>query len=172
MLTNTSIKLRNFETEDIEKLSTIRSSSKSYDYFYEFEPLNKTQQLNWWQNSYLKSSEKNFVIVCNDTQKVAGTISLVDIDQRNRKAELGRLFVFEEFSGKGFGSFSIELLIEYAFNHLNLQKIYLEVFAKNENAVSLYKKAGFKEEGCLKSHIYKNGEYLDILIMSLFKGKK
>jgi len=172
MLSNELIKLRYFEPEDIDKLMTIRSSSKSYDFFYEFEPLNKTQQLQWWESSYNKKNEKNFIIISQETNQLVGTISLVNIDNRNKKAELGRLFVFDEYLGKGFSKDAMKLVIDYGFKHLNLHKIYLEVFTANKKAISLYEKMGFKEEGCLKAHIYKNGDYLDILLMSLFRSSQ
>lgn len=170
MLIDDKIKLRYFELDDITKLSTIRSLPENYKFFYEFEPLNKEQQLSWWQNSYNKQNEKNFIIVKQESEELIGTVSLVNIDTRNRNAELGRLFVFNEFSGKGYAKLAVKQIINYAFKHLNLQKVFLEVISNNDNAIKLYEKIGFKEEGCLKSHIFKNGQYIDIMMMALFKN--
>lgn len=169
MLNNKKIKLRYFEPEDIELIMRIRSDSSTYDFFYEYEPLNKEQQLSWWQQSFLKKDEKNFIIALSNNNEAIGTISLTNIDNRNRKAEFGRFFIYKDFLGKGYGKDSLNLIIEYAFNHMNLKKLYLEVFSENKVAIEVYKKNGFIEEGCLKSHIYKSGNYLDVLIMALIR---
>ena len=94
-------------------------------------------------------------------------ISIIDIDYRNHKCELGRVLIGDKkFRGQGIGSEMVNLLIDYAFNHLNMRKVYCEVFADNTNALHLYKKSGFLVEGTLKSHIYKNGQYKDIVIFA------
>ena len=124
-------------------------------------------QKEWWEKSFLNKNEKNFIITELKTNKAIGTISLVDIDMRNRKCELGRVYV--DSKSKGIGTESTELVLQYSFNHLNLNKIYLEVFDNNKRAQSLYKKIGFTQDGTHKEHIYKNGIYLDIQIMSILK---
>jgi len=167
MLNNNLIKLRYFETKDLPYVSKIRSLPETYDYFFEFEPYNINQQLEWWESSYKKSNEKNFIIV--DTNDVfLGTISLVNIDMRNRKAELGRFFIVPEYRKKFYGKESIILLLEYSFQHLNLNKVYLEVFASNLQAINLYKNIGFEKEGTYHQHIFKRGSYHDVEIYSIF----
>ncbi len=61
------------------------------------------------------------------------------------------------------------LLLDYAFNHLNMQKVYCEVFEANTNALNAYKKFGFVEEGKFLNHIYKNGKF-ETVIRWLFSG--
>ena len=48
----------------------------------------------------------------------------------------------------------------------------LESIESNVRAIELYKKVGFVEEGRKKQHIYKNGEYLDLICMCIFDGKE
>lgn len=169
MLRAEAIKLRFFEPRDIDLIAPLRSSAEAYDYFYEYDPYSREHQLQWWQNASLKQNEKNFVIAATDSDEAVGTIALVDIDMRNRKAEIGRIMIDGAHRSKGYGRVALALLAEYAFGHLNLRKLYLEVFSSNTKALALYEQAGFLKEGELKSHIYKNGDYRDITVMALFK---
>jgi ribosomal protein S18 acetylase RimI-like enzyme len=58
------------------------------------------------------------------------------------------------------------------FKELKLNKIYLKVNSKNENAIKLYLNTGFIIEGKLEDHYYNTGTnmYEDIICMSLFNS--
>ena len=70
--------------------------------------------------------------------------------------------------GKGYGKEVMELIIDYAFNTLNLNKVIVEVVEYNKRALEVYKKLGFIEEGRLKKHYYADGEYFDVIILAIF----
>ena len=69
----------------------------------------------------------------------------------------------------GYGSEAIKLLLEFAFNQLNLNRIEIRVFSFNEQGIRCYKKCGFIEEGCLRQAVYIDGEYHDIIILSVLR---
>ncbi len=61
------------------------------------------------------------------------------------------------------------IAIQYIFENINIQKICCEVFNFNTATIKLHKKFGFREEGYFYNHILKNGNYEDIVFLSLFK---
>ena len=61
-----------------------------------------------------------------------------------RKAELGIFVGEKEYWGKGYGTEATELLLDFAFNILNLNSIMLIVNSFNERAIKSYEKCGFK----------------------------
>jgi RimJ/RimL family protein N-acetyltransferase len=61
----------------------------------------------------------------------------------------------------------VRLVVNYAFNQLGLRRIYLEVLADNASAIRLYEKCGFKVEGTLRRHVFKDGKLKDVLIMAV-----
>jgi RimJ/RimL family protein N-acetyltransferase len=80
--------------------------------------------------------------------------------------ELG-MGVLKEYRGKGVG---ISLLNE-ALNQARqagLEKVELEVFGSNHVAIKLYERAGFGVDGCKSKGRKLDGEYDDIIMMSLF----
>lgn len=172
MLSSERIKFIYFDQQYLEDVMKIRLSPEAYDSFFEYEPLNEKQQLSWWEESYLRPNEKNYIVISQEDKVFIGTISLVNIDMRNKKAELGRLYIDPQYRKGGFGFEVINILLQYAFDHLNLNKIYLEVFSHNTNAKTLYIKSGFEYTGTLKQHIFKSGNYCDVDIFSILKNYK
>jgi RimJ/RimL family protein N-acetyltransferase len=77
----------------------------------------------------------------------------------------------KEYWGKGYGTEAKMLLLDYAFNVLNLRKITSGVIAFNERSYNYSMRCGYKREGILKSHIYRDGKYWDVYQLAVFKGR-
>ena len=56
-----------------------------------------------------------------------------------------------------------------AFERMGLHRVGLSVFAFNERAVRSYRKAGFVEEGRLRSAIARDGRYWDEILMGALR---
>ena len=100
---------------------------------------------------------------------IVGCVYLLNIDNINLSADLHIMIGEKENRGKGIGSYAVKALVEHAFYNLNLRRIQLEVLEYNTAARALYRKIGFIEEGIKRKAVYKNGEYVDELIMALLK---
>lgn len=168
MLQGEIIKLRYYEPEDLDLLVSLRGNVESYDFFFEYEPINKQMTKDWWENSFKKSNEKNFIIALKSNNKAIGTCALTDIDYRNKKAEFGRYYISPELNSSGSAIEAELLCLEYGFNHLNLNKVFCNTLANNKKVLSLHKHFGFVEEGHLSKHIYKNGDYVDVKLYALY----
>ena len=75
----------------------------------------------------------------------------------------------KENQGKGIGTFAVKSIVDHAFFNLNLRRIQLEVLDYNQTAQKLYKKIGFVEEGRRRKAVYKDGQYVDEIIMGLLR---
>jgi RimJ/RimL family protein N-acetyltransferase len=170
MLTGKQIVLRAIEEADLPTLARWRSDSASYPYFFEFHPISQATQADWFAAQRTRRDEMNFAVTAR-TGELVGTISLMRIDGRNRRAELGRVFVGEErLRRKRVGREMTFLVLEYAFEHLNLYKVACEVLATNAPACELYRRFGFREEGVLREHVFKGGRFVDVRVLALFAG--
>jgi RimJ/RimL family protein N-acetyltransferase len=65
----------------------------------------------------------------------------------------------------------MRLLLQHGFDTLNLNRVYLRVYANNVRATRCYEKAGFVLEGRMRKAHYQNGEYFDILLMSILRSE-
>lgn len=100
-----------------------------------------------------------------------GTIALMKLDERNRHAELAIVIGEKDYWSKGYGSQMMHTLLEYGFEGLNLERLYLHVFSFNERAIKFYEKFNFKHEGTLRNMLYRNGKYHDLLAYGLMRDE-
>ena len=165
MLSGRHVRLRAIEEADIPLMARWRSEPDVYDFFYEYEPLSIVQQKEWFEAQRRNRSEKNFIVSLHNGQAI-GTISIYHIDGRNRKAEWGR-FLIGDPRYIGMGAEVEYLILQYAFEHLNLNRLYCEVLCSNPAVIRQHEKFGFKVEGTLRNQVFKRGRYEDAVMMSL-----
>ena len=72
---------------------------------------------------------------------------------------------------QGYGTEVMRLLLKHGFETLNLNRIYLHVFATNLRAIRCYEKAGYVPEGRLREAEFKNGQYVDFIVMSVLRSE-
>ncbi|MNJ49370.1 putative ribosomal N-acetyltransferase YdaF [compost metagenome] len=114
---------------------------------------------------------KGYLIEYKETEQTVGIVSLINIDYKNRSAECIIDIGVKDMWGKGIGTAAISLILEYAFNELNLHRLYLRVFSFNERAIKLYEKMGFIHEGKFRQALYRKGKWHDIVIMGILKDE-
>lgn len=97
-------------------------------------------------------------IICVDDKPV-GTCAFMNLDERNRNAEIALVIGDKNYWSQGVGTQALKSLLEMGFNGLNLHKLYLHVFEFNKRAIGLYEKLGFKLEGTLRDMHFHEGKY-------------
>jgi RimJ/RimL family protein N-acetyltransferase len=100
--------------------------------------------------------------------ELIGEAGLHQISHFNRSCELG-IGIGREYWGKGFGQDAVRTLVDYAFEHLNMNRVGLYTLAEDPRAVGAYRKAGFVEEGRIRQHAWVRGRYEDELVMSVLR---
>jgi RimJ/RimL family protein N-acetyltransferase len=71
--------------------------------------------------------------------------------------------------GKGVSTNASKLLLEYAFNVLKLNRVYLFTEKENLIAQKLFEKVGFIREGLIREDIISRGKYVDRYIYGICK---
>ena len=84
----------------------------------------------------------HFAIV-DETDEYLGTISLKDINRKKRCAEYA-ISTRRKAHGTGAAMEATRLILEYAFDELGLERVYLNVLVENGRANAFYRKAGFR----------------------------
>ena len=108
--------------------------------------------------------------ICNiKSNKVIGITALLRIDWVGRAAIFYIAISQKENWSHGYGSETTRLMIDYAFETFNLNRIQLHVFTKNTSAINVYKKCGFVIEGTLRQAMYRAGKYHDFYVMGLIR---
>ena len=108
------------------------------------------------------NKNNNYAII-NENDDYLGTISLKNIDFKNKKAEYA-IVLGAESIGKGVSKDATDLILKEAFEKLKLHKVYLCVGEDNIRAIKFYEKYGFIKEGKSKEDILrKDGKYVDLI---------
>lgn len=122
-----------------------------------------------WFDTYLDRRANNIrLAICeSETGNAIGAVYLLNIDWVARSGEFGILIGEKTSQSRGAGEFATRSMLNHAFADMNLHRADLNVLPGNERAIRLYKKVGFVEEGRLKQAIFKDGEYIDLIHMSI-----
>lgn len=104
------------------------------------------------QDIYL-SKQLRFIIEHNEDSTAIGCIDFFDFDPNHLRAGLGILIGNLNYRKKGYATESIELVIDYAFNHLLLKQLYCNILESNTESLRLFEKFGFEKIGLKKSWI-------------------
>lgn len=110
-------------------------------------------------------------IVDKASNEHIGNIKLGNIDWIHRYAEMAILLGDKRYWGKGHGLEASQLILEYAFDRLNLNKVILCVYASHKTAIKIYQKLGFQIEGRLKKIFNLDGKYVDNLWMGILRSE-
>ena len=121
----------------------------------------------------IKGSKKDimFAIVVKKNDKYIGNIKIGGIDWVNRHAHCGRLIGEKRYWGKGYGTEALRLAMDYAFNTLNLNRLYNVILKDNIAAIKSCQKLGMKKEGTFSQFRFMNGEYKDVVQMAITRNR-
>jgi ribosomal-protein-alanine N-acetyltransferase len=126
---------------------------------------------NFYQRVTGSTSDAIFAIADKKSHKHIGNVKLGPIHWVHRRAMLGIMIGDKTFWGKGIGEETTRLIVEYGFARLNLHRITLGVFEEHESAIRCYQNVGFKVEGCLREHLFQDGQYKNHLWMGLLRSE-
>ena len=102
------------------------------------------------------------------TSEKLGSIGLKITNHESQIAEIG-FMIKPSAQGKGFAGESLNLIKNFAFTELKLNKLVATCSVENASSYKLLEKCGFIREGCLKQNTIINGEYVDDYIYGLCK---
>ena len=124
-------------------------------------------QKKWYEEIKKDPTKKYWIVGLNG--EYVGVVCLLNIDLINKRCLWAYYLGETSARGKGVGK-QIELnILSYVFDDLKLNKLCYEVLAFNDLVVKIHQKYGAKIEGVLRQHIYKNGEFYDVIVMGILK---
>lgn len=165
--------LREITREDIPEINRYRYNKDLVNHLgAPFRFVNIETEYNWFDN-YMSSRNSNVrLAICSDEDNsIIGLVYLVNINWIFRRCDFGILLGDEKDRGKNNGYIAIKMILEHAFNDLQLNRVEVKVLESNTNAISIYKKVGFIQEGVLRQSVYKEGRFQNQVIMSILKEK-
>jgi RimJ/RimL family protein N-acetyltransferase len=123
-----------------------------------------------WYDSLLNDNTRYIFAICFiENNEHIGNVALGKIDYVSRNAMFS-IFIYEKkYRQNGYGSEATRLMLGFAFNRLNLHKVYLRTSPVFKDAIKMYERLGFVKEGILREHYYIDGQYSDKVLYSMLK---
>lgn len=151
------------EVRDLEWVRNERNRPENRQWFRQDHLISQAEQERWFARTDMRS----FVI--DDSGEEIGVVSLSHLDAVARKCEFS-IMISPEKRNKGHGSKALCSLLEHAFNDLNMNMVYSDVFVSNP-ALQMYEKIGFKRYGILPNWYWKDGKYVDSVVIAITKDE-
>ena len=167
------IYLRGLEESDLENIQRwLCDNDVTQLLFQGYKPLNLQLMRDKFNKKINSDDEIVFAIINKANNLHIGWAGIYEINWISRNGEL-RFFIGEKkYWGQGLATESVSLLIDYAFNKLNLHRVYGGTNKENHGSIKIFRKLGFAEEGILKEDYFRNGRYNDSIRFGLLNKKK
>ncbi|WP_313892431.1 GNAT family protein [Psychrobacillus sp.] len=120
-----------------------------------------------WINNYANNNGFDAGIRYNGN--LVGMIGLHFIDWKNKSTSIG-YFLSEEAQGKGIITSSVQVVIDYLFEEMDLHRIEIQVAANNLKSSAIPRRLGFVQEGIKRDGQWLYDHYEDLLTFSLLKS--
>lgn len=169
MLKGERVVLTELRSHDSDVLFSWINDAETVRFNAPYAVVSRTAHEQWFAN--LGKDPKRIAMAIRENRDAAaiGVVQLVDIHSVHRSAELIIRIGAEESRNRGHGTDAVRIAVAHAFNDLNLQRVWLRVFATNARAISAYKKAGFVEEGVMQRACFIHGAWVDETIMAILR---
>lgn len=160
------------EEGDLKQLKEWRNIESFKKHFREYRDINDNMQMKWFLNSVSNDpSTLMFSIRRISDNELLGACGLCYINWIHRHADLSLYIGHNEayIDQEGFAKESCELLFDYGFNQLGLNKIWTEIYEFDDKKKALYEILGFELDGRLRQNYFYDGKWWDSLIISILK---
>ena len=165
--------LRAPERSDVPAFVRWFNDSLTTSFIMMRSPMSTASEEQWFEQM-LKSEGKDayhFVISLIEDGRAIGNLGLFEIDLVNGHAGIGITIGEKELWGQGYGTDAMNVLVDFGFGMLRLERLWLDVYDFNLRARRSYEKAGFVVEGTRRHEVVKRGRYHDAILMSILRDE-
>lgn len=172
MISGDRIRLRALKRDDLPLFAEWLNDPEVTQGITLYLPFSLEDEEAWYEGMKKKPMEEHPLVIEIPKEggwEPIGNCGLFNFNWRIRTAEFGIVIGAKEHWDQGYGTETLKVIIRLGFNTLNLNRISLRVFENNPRAIRSYEKAGLSQEGKLRQGHYHNGEYIDVILMSILR---
>ncbi|MBS1501192.1 MAG: GNAT family N-acetyltransferase [Bacteroidetes bacterium] len=113
-----------------------------------------------------------FIVLDKATGEYAGSTRFYDIQSENQMLQLGYTWYGNKFRGTGLNKHCKFLLLQFAFETLDMYRVEFRADARNERSIAAMKSIGCKPEGIIRSHMWlDDATRRDSIVLSILKDE-
>jgi len=166
-----TIRLRALRSEDAEltwkwrNLPEVREMYSGHPFY-----VNPEKERLWFQKILTTDFPiASFGIEIVEIEKLVGLCLFKDINLIHRSAEYAIFLIDKAYENRWYLRHAYFQALDFAFYDLNLNRVWAKIYEFNRKALGLIQYFGFQKEGVIRQSAYKNGEYVNEVILSLLK---
>ncbi len=156
---------RQIKEEDLEMIMNWRMMPEITRYMNSDPVLTLEGQKKWFKK--IRESERDLYWMLEVDGVPSGVVSLVEFD--GHKVHTGVYIAAKEKRSLKLTMYLQWNLYRYSFEVLKANKVCEEVFEANKGVNRILDMCGSKREGVLRNHVYKNGEYYNVIVRGILK---
>ncbi len=128
-----------------------------------------------WSGTYeehkAEIEDKDYLLFVFKAKEGNATIgfALIKLDFKSEIFELRRIAISQK--GMGYGKEVMMALLKYAFEEININRLWLDVYPDNVIGIKLYEGLGMHRDGVLRENYKSERGYLDQIIYSMLKSE-
>jgi RimJ/RimL family protein N-acetyltransferase len=172
MIYGERVRLRAIERSDLSRYFEWLNDPEVIEGLWHHLPLSMDDETDWFEKMRQQDAEQRpLAIEIREDQawRLVGNVGLMHLRWANRSAELGIFIGDKSLWDRGYGTEVVDLMLQHAFETLNLHRVFLRVFATNRRAQRCYEKVGFAVEGTLRQAVFRQGHYVDMQVMGILR---
>lgn len=174
-LESSRVLLRPLEVSDWEYLLPF-SLNESETWQYSLVGADGEENLKNYINIALKAKETGkefpFIVFDKETQRYAGSTRFYDIQPENKSLQLGYTWYGKDFRGTGLNQHCKFLLLEYAFETLDMERVEFRADNENKRSIAAMKSIGCTVEGVLRHNSLRpDGTWRDSIVLSILRDE-
>ncbi len=172
MIIGDGVGLRQLEEEDLGALRDWRNRAHYRKYFREYREINMVDQRKWFL-AFVTNDHRTlmFGVVDLATSELIGVCGLSYINWVHRHADLslyiGKDDLYIDTGDRGYAWRTLDALLRYGFDEINLHKVWSEIYAFDEQKHRLFTAYGLGQDGVLRENYFYDGRYQDSHIYSI-----
>lgn len=176
MLIGKKIGLRKIERADLDILKEWRNRQEYRKHFREYRELNSDDQLKWYERFVMNDpGTLMFAAIDLKTNDMVGACGLCYINWVQRNADLslyiGKDNIYIDTDEDGYAWDSMKVLFRYAFEELNLHKIWTEIYVIDERKKKLFENFGMNQDAILRDNYFYKGKFINSYIYTMLQNE-
>ena len=174
ILENDRVRLNPLHHQDIDKL--LRFSEEQPELWkYSLQPANGLENLKIYLDFALCGRKEEtsypFIVFDKRTQQIAGSTRFYDFQKNHNTVQLGYTWYGKEFQSTGLNKQCKLLMLEFAFEKLDLERVEFRADANNARSIAAMKSIGCTVEGILRNNCTALDGRRDSIVLSILKNE-
>ncbi len=170
-LTSSRLHFRKVTPEDVPEIIALRGNTEVMKYINRPLITNVDEAKEYIDSQLSELKEKtsiHWMICLKDDPKAIGIVRLNNFRRADHRAEIGCM-ISPVYQGKGLISETIQRIVEFGFNQLQLNSIEATIDPENNRSQQLVLRNNFVKEAHFREYRFYNGQYQDVYLFSLLK---